>query len=313
MPGHGGSPLAQDTRRRTGMGLALGKMQDGRLLAFFFTVPATLLVAVLMYFPMFGSIWESLFSSSFINPTPQFVGLDAYREIVNDSGFWKVIQNAFFWTFGVVVLQNLIGFFVALLLNQGLPGSAIIRSLILLPWVMPGIVAAVLWRFLYDPQFGLFNSVLLGWNIIDTNIAWLADQSTAMAAVIFAAVWKGFPFSTVIFLAALQGVDREQVEAATVDGAKAWQRLRYVILPSMRSIIFLNFLLTTIFTYNYFDMIWVTTRGGPLNATHIFPTRIYELGFGQFRFGDAAAYGVISVGVLAVFIVTYLVALRRAD
>ncbi len=313
MQEHGGSPLGIGHRRGAKAASWLGKFQDGRLLAFVFTVPATLLVAVLMYFPMFGSVWESLFTSSFINPTPEFVGLDAYRAIMADPGFWKVLQNAFFWTFGVVVLQNLIGFFVALLLNQALPGSAIIRSLILLPWVMPGIVAAVLWRFLYDPQFGLFNSILLGWNIVDTNVAWLADQSTAMAAVIIAAVWKGFPFSTVIYLAALQGVDHEQVEAAIVDGAKSWQRLVHVVLPSMRNIIFLNFLLTTIFTYNYFDMIWVTTRGGPLNATHIFPTRIYELGFGQFRFGDAAAYGVISVGVLAVFIVTYLVALRRAD
>lgn len=213
------------------------------------------------------------------------------------------------WTLGVVFLQNVIGFFVALLLNQNLPGQGLLRSLILLPWVLPGVVAAILWRFMYDPQLGLINSFLLRLDIIDRPVSWLADPSLAMAAVIFVAFWKGFPFSTVIFLAALQNVDQEQLDAAKVDGAGRLRQLVDVVIPAILPVAAVNVLLTTILTFNYFDIIYVLTRGGPLNATAIFPTRIYEVGFGQFRFGEAAAYGAMSVIVL-VLIVAFLMLFR---
>jgi multiple sugar transport system permease protein len=220
------------------------------------------------------------------------------------------VRNSIVWTVFVVLLQNVIGFLVALLLNQRLPTSGLMRSLVLLPWILPGVVAAILWRFMYDPQLGLINSFLIRIGAADQGAAWLAESSTAMAAAIVAAVWKGFPFSAVVFLAALQNVDREQVEAAIIDGAGPVRRLFSVVLPSMREVIVINVVLTTILTFNYFDMIWVLTRGGPQNATHIFPTKIYELGFGQFRFGEAAAYGVFSILVLAVLIAVYFILQR---
>ena len=187
---------------------------------------------------------------------------------------------------------------------------AVTRTIVLLPWVLPGVVAALLWRFMYDPQLGLINSILISLNLTEKSIPFLAQPQTAMLAVIVAAIWKGFPFSTVIYLAALQGVDYEQLEAATVDGANAWQRFRYVTIPSMSRIIRLNLLLTTIFTFNYFDMIWITTKGGPLGRTEIFPTAIFDLGFGQFRFGEAAAHGVVAVILLSVFAFLYIRELR---
>jgi multiple sugar transport system permease protein len=265
-----------------------------------------------MYYPMVGTVYESLFTTSFINPTPKFVGLETYRRILADPGFRQVVLNSLAWTAGVVILQNVVGFLAALLLDQNLPGQGLMRSLVLLPWVLPGVVAAILWRFLYDPQLGLINSFLIGWGLSDQGVEWLADTATAMPAAILAAVWKGFPFSTVVYLAALQNVDREQIEAAVIDGAGPVRRLLDVVIPAVRPVIAVNLLLTTILTFNYFDMIWVLTRGGPLNSTHIFPTKIYELGFGQFRFGDAAAYGVISMLVLVVFIALYLLVQRRA-
>ncbi len=276
-----------------------------------FVMPAALLVGVLMYAPMLGTFWESLFTTSFTNPEPTFIWFDTYAQMLDDARFWQVVENSFIWTGAVVLFQNVIGFAVALLLDKSLPGTGVVRSLVLLPWVLPGVVAAILWRFLYDPQLGLINSVAVGWGIAGDPVAWLADTDLAMASVVFAAVWKGFPFSAVIYLAALQTVDKEQVEAAVIDGATPWQRLIHVVIPSLRMVILLNMVLTTIFTFNYFDMVWVTTRGGPLDATHIFPTMIYELGFGQFRFGNAAAYGTMSVLVLAVFVAAYLFLSRQ--
>jgi multiple sugar transport system permease protein len=272
-----------------------------RWIAYGFMLPAAVLVAVLMYWPMIDTFRESLYSTSFIDPTPRFIGLSTYWAMFSDDEFWRVVRNSCVWTFGVVALQNLGGFLVALLLNQRLPGQSLLRSLILLPWVLPGVVAAILWRFMYDPQLGLINSILMRLGI-DGGGGWLADPSTAMAAAIVAAFWKGFPFSAVIFLAALQGVDQEQIESAKVDGAGSLRRLFDIVLPAISPIIRLNILLTSILTFNYFDMIYVLTRGGPLNATAIFPTRIYELGFGEFRFGEAAAYGSVAVVVLVIFV-----------
>jgi multiple sugar transport system permease protein len=282
-----------------------------RWLAYLFVAPAILLVAVLMYYPMAGTFYESLFSTSFISPKPHFVGLAAYGRILGDPVLTEVLLNSLVWTAGVVILQNLIGLAVALLLNQNLPGRGLMRSLVLLPWVLPGVVAAILWRFMYDPQLGLINSFLVGWGLSPHGFAWLADTGSAMIAAIIAAVWKGFPFSTVVYLAALQNVDREQVEAAIIDGAGALRRLVDIVLPALRPVIAINLLLTTILTFNYFDMIWVLTRGGPENATQIFPTKIYELAFGQFRFGEGSVYGVISVMVLVLFIAGFLILQRQ--
>lgn len=281
-------------------------LSSSRWLTWLFLLPALVLVSVLMYYPMIGTAIESFYSASFINPNPKFVGLELYQELFASGDFQTIVWNSCIWTVFVILFQNLLGFVTALLLNQRLPTSSLVRSLILLPWVLPGVVAAILWRFMYDPQLGLINSFLIRLGLSDQGFAWLAEQQTAMAAAIIAAIWKGFPFSTVIYLAALQTVDREQIEAAVIDGANAWRRLVHVIIPSMRDIIAINIVLTTILTFNYFDMIWVLTRGGPQDATHIFPTKIYELGFGQFRFGDAATYGVFSIIVLAVLIAIYV-------
>jgi multiple sugar transport system permease protein len=274
-----------------------------------FVTPALIIIAVLMYYPMLGTVIESFYSASFINPNPTFVGLDVYRRVLSDGAFRQIVWNSAVWTVSVVLLQNLFGFAVALLLNRNLPGQGLMRSLVLLPWVLPGVVAAILWRFMYDPQLGLINSFLIG--LGGRGQPWLASASTALPAAIVAAVWKGFPFSTIVYLAALQNVEAEQVEAATIDGAGALRRLFDIVIPAVREVIAVNLVLTTILTFNYFDMIWVLTRGGPQNATHIFPTKIYELGFGQFRFGDAAAYGVMSILLLGVLIPAYFVAQSR--
>ena len=286
-------------------------LKRDRWLYFVFMAPAVILVAVLMYYPMVGTVIESLYSTSFINPRPRFEGLALYQRIFADGDFATVVWNSCVWTVFVVLLQNVTGLGAALLLNQSLPGQGLMRSLVLLPWVLPGVVAAVLWRFMYDPQLGLINSFLISLGLADRGYAWLADSSLAMGAAIVAAVWKGFPFSAVVYLAALQNVDAEQIEAATIDGAGRLRRFVDVVVPAIREVIVINLILTTILTFNYFDMIWVLTRGGPQNATHIFPTKIYELGFGQFRFGEAAAYGVFSILVLMFLILLY-VAVRRA-
>ena len=288
-------------------------MRQDRRLHWLLLAPALLLMAVMLYYPMFGTVYESFHETSFLNPNPKFVGLALYQRVLGDGVFTEVLVNSVVWTLGVVLLQNILGFLTALLLNQSLPMQGVLRAIVLLPFILPGVVAAILWRFMYDPQLGLINSLLIQMGAIDNSVAWLADSNTAMASVIIAAVWKGFPFSMLIYLAALQNVDQSQIEAATIDGAGPFRRLIDVVLPAIRVVIVVNIVLTLILTFNYFDIIWVLTKGGPQSATHIFPTKIFETGFGQFRFGEAATYGVFSILVLAVLVALYAIVQGSAN
>lgn len=288
-------------------------------LALLFLLPAVILVGALMYYPIVRAFQESLYTvskTSWLDPEPDliYVGLEQYRTLVQEETFSQILTNSLIWTIGVVLFQNILGLASALLLDQKLPMRGAMRALVLLPWVLPGVVNAILWKFLYDPQLGLVNSALISLGISSEKTGWLAEPGTALGALIIAAIWKGFPFSTVMYLAALQGVDQEQIEAAQIDGAGAAQRFRHITIPSISGIMRLNLLLTTIWTFNYFDLIWVTTRGGPLKSTHIFPTIIYQTAFGEFgNFGEAAAYGIIAVLVLSVFAVLYLRELRKSE
>lgn len=292
-------------------------MRQDRRLYWLLLAPALLLMAVMLYYPMVGTVYESFHETSFLNPDPKFAGLALYRRVLADGTFTQVLVNSIVWTLGVVLLQNVFGFLAALLLNQNLPMQGALRAIVLLPFILPGVVAAILWRFMYDPQLGLVNSLLLQVGLIENSVAWLADSHMAMASVIVAAVWKGFPFSMLIYLAALQNVDRSQIEAAMLDGAGPVRRLIDVTLPAIRDVVVVNIVLTLILTFNYFDIIWVLTKGGPQSATHIFPTKIFETGFGQFRFGEAATYGVFSILVLSVLVALYAIvqggANRRRD
>ncbi|MEM8849165.1 MAG: sugar ABC transporter permease [Pseudomonadota bacterium] len=272
-----------------------------------FLAPSLMLLGVFLYWPMVGTVIESFYETSFLNPQPQFAGFGVYQKVFGDRHFDDVLWNSVIWTLGVVALQNVLGFFVAVLLNQRLPMRGLTRALVLMPFVLPGVVTAILWRFMYDPQLGLINSLMIRLGVVDDNAAWLANPDTAMAAVIFVAVWKGFPFSMLIYLAALQNVDKSQLEAATLDGAGPWRRLIDVTLPAIRDVVLVNIVLTLILTFNYFDIVWVMTRGGPQHATHIFPTQIYETGFGQFNFGEASTYGVVSILVLMVLVLLYVI------
>jgi multiple sugar transport system permease protein len=305
------TPLPKPSRRRF-------HISSDLRLAFLFILPAVLLVGILMYYPMARAFSESLYKTpktAWLNPDAKqiYVGLDHYKKLVNDQVFKQILSNSLRWTIGVVLFQNIIGLLTAVLLDQKLPGRGFMRALVLLPWVLPGVVNAILWRFMYDPQLGLINALLIGSGVTHERTAWLAQTDTALWSLIVAAIWKGFPFSTVMYLAALQGVDQEQIEAAHIDGANAVQRFRFVTIPSIAGIIRLNMLLTTIWTFNYFDLIWVTTAGGPLKKTHIFPTIIYQTAFRESgNFGKASAYGVIAVLVLSVFAILYLRELRRS-
>jgi len=281
------------------------------LLPYLFIAPTLVLILLIIAYPLGQAVYLSLTDMSFIKPVPTFVGLKNVTNVLSSSTFWLVFKNSLVWIISVVLFQFLIGLGTAILLNQKFVGRGVARALIIIPWVTPGVITGLLWRMMYEPQLGIINGILAALQVPNPTIPWLTQGGTAMLAVIISAIWKGSPFSTVMYLAALQGVSTDLVDASKIDGANAWDRLRYVIIPQIAPVIRITVLLTTVWTANYFDIIYVMTEGGPLNKTHIFPTYVYELGFRAGKTGMASAVGLITAAVLLVFSLMYILELNR--
>jgi multiple sugar transport system permease protein len=274
--------------------------------------PPLALLGALVLYPLLSAVYLSFTKSSFINPNAQWIGLGNYATIIGSSTFVRVVVNSLIWTVAVVVLQFVLGLASAILLSQKFRGRLAMRSFVIVPWIMPGVIAGVLWKLLYDPYLGPVNAIGQSLGIVHGNPAWLGTASTALIAVTVAAIWKGFPLSTVMYMAAYQGVPEELREAARVDGAGKWGTFLHVTLPAMAPTIRTTLLLTTVWTFNYFDLIYVMTAGGPGDSTEIFPTFIYREAFQNVRYGVAGAYGVISVLLLSIFTVVYLRQLNKS-
>ena len=288
--------------RRRGMGFAGRNALTGYLLL----VPVLLVLLGLVAYPFFYAIYIS-FTNRVVGIAGEWVGLANFRYLVGQPSFQRAVTN----TVTLVVVTGLaklvIGLGLALLLNERFRGRGLFRSLVLLPWAMPGFVAFLVWRLLFLPIGGGVNLLLQQVGLLDGVIDWLGQRSTALPAVMVATVWRGFPFWCISFLAALQNVPTELYEAARIDGASAWQRFLAVTLPAIRPVVLTVALLSSIWTANSFENIWIMTQGGPSDATMVFPVLAY-FGMQTQRLGEAAAVSVALVPALLilVFIVTAL-------
>jgi ABC-type sugar transport system permease subunit len=274
--------------------------------------PPVLLLGLLVGYPIVETLWLSLTHSSLIHPDPVFVGFENFATAAASPTFRTVLLNTLVWTVLVVALQFLLGMAAASLLSKRFRGRAVLRVLLVVPWVMPGITAGLLWKMLEDPYLGPINAVLEGLGLVSGDPAWLAEESTALLGVVVAAAWKGFPVSALMYLAAYQNVPAELREAARTDGAGPWRVFWHVTLPSMAPTIRTTVLLTTVWTFNTFDLIYVMTKGGPGVSSEVMSSLIYRTAFVDVDHGASASYGVVSVAVLAVFSVLYLRQVRGA-
>jgi multiple sugar transport system permease protein len=280
-------------------------------MGYLFTGPSLVILMVMLFVPMGYSVVLSLFKTTMANSIYTFVGLRAFLEAFQGGDLWRIIINSVIWTFAVVAGQLLIGIAGAVLLAEPFPGRWLVRSLAILPWVIPGVVAALMWRLIYDAQLGMLNGFLAKVGLSQlAREDWLGDPRVALWATVLTGIWKGFPFSMVMCLAALQTVPRELYEAAEMDGAGQVQRFFYVTIPSISNVLWTVALLISIWTFNYFEIIWVLTRGGPVGSTHIFPTYIYQISFRNFDYGEASRFAVISFLIVSGFSIMYIRRLR---
>src|SRR5262249_52936030 len=240
------------------------------LSGYLLVLPVCLVLLALVAYPFIYAIWIS-FTSRVVGNPGKFVGLANFRYLLNFQSFTAAVRNTFVLVVVTDGLKLVIGMALALLLNEQIRGRNIFRGFILLPWAMPGFIAFLTWRLLFQPIGGGINLILTQTHIHAGIIDWLGQKSNAMPAGVIATIWRGVPFWTISFLGALQNVPQEQYEAAKVDGATAWQRFWFITIPSIRHVILVVTLLSSIWTANSFENIWIMTQGGPSNATMVLP------------------------------------------
>ncbi len=292
---------------RTGMSAA----RRLSLFAYLLVLPVLALILGLVAYPFLFAIWVS-FTDRVIGGGGNFIGLANFRYLAGSATFGAAIRNTVLIVVVTDGLKLLIGLGLALLVTRRIPGRGIFRALLMLPWAMPAFVAFLTWRVLYQPIGGGINLVLTETGIWPQVIDWLGQRDTAMIAVIIASVWRGFPFWFVSILAALQTVPKELYEAATVDGAGPWQRFWLVTFPGIRQVVIVTTLLSSIWTANAFEHVWLLTQGGPSDATMVFPVLAY-LGMQTQRIGEAAAVSVAMLPVLAVLVIFATAFLQRDE
>lgn len=277
-------------------------------------LPTLFLLALVIVYPVLDGARISFLKWKLTSAAdPRYVGLDNYSAIFRDPVFWKSARTTTTWTFWNVVLQMVFGLGSALLLNEQLKARGLFRSIALIPYVVPSVCAALIWRWMYDGSAGIINAILVRLHIIDEYRPWLGDVQTALPAVILESVWKGTPFVMILLLAGLQTISPEYYEAAALDGASAWRRLRDVTLPLLQPSLAVATVLTTVYTVNNFNAIWLMTQGGPLGSTDILFTSAYKLAFERYDFGKAAAVSVVLFGILAIFAAVYLFLVERQE
>jgi len=288
----------------------------GGLSNYLFVAPAAIFLLALLVYPVVYNLviaFQDLRAINLLSGGAEWVGFENYREVIADADFRQAVRNSALFTGFSLVFQFAIGFALALFYNQSFPGARWMRGLFLIAWAVPVVATGAIFRWLLDGDFGVINWALRTLGLLDGNIDWLTEPDRALAAVIFINIWLGIPFNMILILAGLQGVPSSLYEAAAIDGAGKGRRFWHITLPLLRPALLAVLLLGLIYTFKVFDLILITTRGGPLGSTEVLPTLAYKLVFSQFNFGQGAAVLNVLFVVLFAVSLAYLWSVRREE
>ena len=279
-------------------------------LGFWFMLPAMAFLVLFLVYPLGLGIWLS-FTDARLGRGGIFVGTENYEYLWDDSIFWLSVFNTLLYTTVASAIKFAVGLYLALLLNERLPFKAIIRAVVLVPFIVPTVLSAIAFWWLFDPQFSIISWSLKRMGLITANIDFLGDVWNARWSVIFANIWRGVPFVAITLLAGLQTVSPSLYEAATIDGASTWQRFRYITYPLLTPIIAVVMTFSVLFTFTDFQLIWVMTRGGPVNATHLMATFSYQRAIMSGYLGEGAAISTAMIPFLLAAIMVSWFGLQR--
>jgi ABC-type sugar transport system permease subunit len=277
-----------------------------------FVAPAALVIILVVLIPLGRALWMSLFDIRLTRPGVEpFVGLGNYVEQLTSGDFWAATWRALYFTIVSTALELGFGMGLALLMDQPLRWRWLLRTVVILPWALPTIVNALMWRWIDNAEYGALNALLTQTGVLPAYQPWLSDSDLAMWMVIVADVWKLTPLVAILLLAGLQSIDREVVEVARVDGAGPWQVFRHILLPLVTPVILILLVLRTMEAFKVFDLIWIMTGGGPANSTQTIAIYAYQTAYQGFDFGRGAALGYLIALVIMVLAAVYLRLLGR--
>lgn len=307
----GSAPIAPPTGGRemsTWQRRWLNFNENPEVRAYLMNGPMILTLLLISAFPIGYSFWISLQKYNLRQPNNiHFNGIDNYVAVLGNSEFWTSLRITATFTFGALIFEVLTGVLLALLLNEKFLGRGILRSVMLLPWAIPSVIAGVMWKWIFNPKFGVLNGLLFQLGIIKEYQSFVGfDPNLAMASLIFVQVWNALPFNTIVLLASLQGIPADLYEAATVDRAGMWSRFRYITLPWLTQPIMIIMILATMGGLRVFDLIYVLTGGGPGDATRVVTFTAYKKAFDALDFGIANAYAYILTAITLVIGLIYI-------
>jgi len=276
-------------------------------------VPSFLVVAGLVLYPLLYSIWLSFQSRHIFSPTGRFIGLANYWTLLNSREFWESFKHGAIFSTVSVALQVFLGVVLALLVHRQFWGRTVIRGAMILPFIIPTVVAILVWKWMLNDLYGIINHWLLSLGLFGEPVQWLSSPGIAMATVILINVWLFFPFVLITVLARLQVIPVELYEAARVDGAGPLRQFLHVTLPQIRGVLFIVVLVRILWMFNKFDSVWLVTEGGPLGATQHVPIFTYLQAFGQLNLGRGAAAATLLFVFLSLIMVLYFHVFRPAE
>ena len=272
---------------------------------YLYLIPSCLIMATMLGYPIGYNIVISFFDWTLKRSDKIFIGFVNYAKVLGDDKFLLILQNTVVWTALGVVLQMVFGIAIALSVDSMTREKKYMRTIVLVPWLIPGVVTALMWKWMLQSDVGIINHLLMSTGVAAKNTLFLSDPNLSLFTLIFVNLWKAMPFWFLMITAGLQSKPKDQIESAKLDGAKYHHILRYVILPHLSPVIASTGVLTTIWTLNYFDLIWATTRGGPMDATSTLPIYTYRLAFEFNNFGRSAALAVISLILVSLVCIPY--------
>ena len=316
---------ARATRPRSLLDRVKEALEDQRILGYVLLSPALLLILVFIAYPFCLGIWMSL-TNKLVGTPGEFIGLDNYRRLFASDIFWTAFWNTLFFTTVATIFKAALGMWLAVLLNRKFNFQRMIRAGILLPFIVPTVLSTLAWLWMFDATFSVFNWVLrwlyqmeisLFGFVIKENWGffrgplWLGDGNWAMFSVILVNVWRGLPFFAISFLAGLQTIPPELYDAADIDGATGWKKFWHVTLPMVKPVAIVVVVFSIVITFADFQLVYILTRGGPNNETHLLATLAYQLGMGSGNIGQGAAVALFMLPILAMVIVFQLWYLKR--
>jgi len=303
------SPTAGEPKESLAVRFSKWIDNDHRL-GLLMVAPAILFLLLMVAYPFVLSIWLSFTDSRIGQPETTFIGFTNYVKLLSRRVFQeKVIWNTILYTVGAVPIKLALGLILALALNKKFPLRNLVRGLILIPWVIPTSLSMVVFLWMFEPTFSVLNLMLERVGL--EPVQWLAKQSTALFSVMMVNIWRGTPFFAVILLAALQGVPKEQEEAAEIDGANAFQRFRHITIPAIMPVVVVATLFSLIRTFAEMEIVWILTQGGPRNGTHMIGTYAFERALRAFRLGEGAAISLFFFPVMLLIVYLQLRYLQR--